>query len=480
LTAFLLSLSLYFSTKAIMSVANGPSGKNDFYLNSLDHFLTDAATVAAKNDDTSKLATMTRTLQQHQLHFLVGSGSNQHNQLLLRRENNGACLVKGEDAHERKEIVLCTQSTETNGENNDDRPKQLHVGGGHSGLLTQGGRLYIWGWNESGQLGTSGFLTDESDSEAPPPPLGGIVKPLLDILVETAAFGFSHTLIVEKETGRLFCFGSNERGQVDGTLSSKVVASPITPSFLAGEKVSAVAAGLFHSAVITSEGELVTFGCGRFGQSLSSESDKSDVNVLVWVGRWKPADGSRLVGVACGRRHTAVLDDQGRIWTFGENKHGQLGRSIVGEEKKDPVPRLVEGFEPVVSASHCEITCGWSHTIMRIESADGTSAVYGWGRNDKGQLGTGTTESVPVPRRLFANNSKTIRSIVCGSESTLALDEAGDVWGCGWNEHGNLALGTDKDALELTKTVGARIVAPHDGKKIVIAAGGAHFLAARV
>ena len=90
-----------------MSVAKGPSGKNDFYLNSLDQFLTDTHTIAAENDDTQELARLAKQYQENNhLYFLFGSGSNQHNQLLLNSANNAARLVEGEDAHKITEIAL--------------------------------------------------------------------------------------------------------------------------------------------------------------------------------------------------------------------------------------------------------------------------------------------------------------------------------------------------------------------------------------
>ena len=456
-------------TAAVIAVADGPSGRNDVYLNRLDHFMTDSASSmmdADENDDTSALAIMCRTFQEsYQLYFLFGSGSNQHNQLLLDSENNAAQLVNnGEDAHDRKEVVVCVPK------NDQDPVKELFVGGGHSGLLTRSGKLYLWGWNENGQLGrTNNAVDNTSDSPLP------VVRQLSDLVVDKAAFGFSHTLVVEQGTRRLFAFGSNERGQANGEPSTTVTAThDVTPSFLQKEEIVAVAAGLFHSAVINSQGELITFGCGRFGQSLS---DNTDDKKEVWIGRWKPEDGSRLVDVACGRRHTVVVDDKGRVYSFGENKYGQLGRPT--QEKTDPVPSLVQGLESISASSRLQVVSGWSHTILIVESEDGTTRVFGWGRNDKGQLGTGTTDSVSASLELFAD--KKIQSVVCGSESTMVLDTSSEIWGCGWNEHGNLSIGSDKDALTLTKTGGARVVGPPgSGQQLAVAAGGAHFLAAMV
>lgn len=459
-----------------MAVSVGPSGPNADYLYNLQEFMKQAtessiAAAEALNDhtgdtDTGDLASMVRMLQESfQLHFLFGCGSNQHNQLLLKSETEKVILVNGEDAWDLNEIVFCTKR-----ESRKQIPKTLLAGGGHSGLLTESGLLYLWGWNQHSQLGSSG-PSEESNVLIP------FLSPLRGMEVEQAALGFSHTLIIEKETGRLFAFGDNTRGQVDGTLSSTSLNEPIIPSFIQDESFIHVAAGLFHSAAVTTMGEVVTFGCGRFGQIASNHNHSGKM----LAGRWRPDDGSRLVRVACGRRHTVLLDEHGRVWSFGENKYGQLGRAT-DARKFDGTPQLVEGVLGEKGSKCFDIHCGWSHTVARVraKSKGSTSLIFGWGRNDKGQLGTGSAEQVSVPRHLF-DDLDGIHMVSCGSESTMLIDGAGRIMGCGWNEHGNLSLGNDVDSLDLKPITGASVVAPpflEEGgeEKLLMAAGGAHML----
>ena len=322
-------LDLEFAA-AVMSVAVGPSGPNCDYLFNLDHFLVDAAksssaAAASFEDhsgdvDTMALAKMARSFRSKRLFFLVGCGSNQYHQLLLTK---AAGLKNGDEAHEMKEIVLAVQSTDAD---ENMISKQVCCGGGHSGLLTEDGSLYLWGWNVHGQLGRE---DDEIDTH-------------MDIKVEKAALGHAHTLIIEKGSGRLLAFGDNTRGQVDGTEGGqKKIATPIELKYAReGERFVDVAAGLFHSAAINSEGELITFGCRRFGQCLHHGEDHSKIA----VGRWRPEDGSRLVKVAAGHRHTIVLDEHGRVYAMGNNKYGQLGRKDASKKgAAQIVPHLVEG-----------------------------------------------------------------------------------------------------------------------------------------
>lgn len=527
---------------AVMARAVGPSGRNDEYLYNLDDFLWDAAertnksaaaARAALDDhagdaDTRALASMCRKMNDNStLHFLFGAGSDQHGQLRLRgveNDNNAAGLVCGDEAREVKEIALAVPRER----GNDDRhgedalvPHAVYAGGAHSALLTRGGRLYLWGWNDHGQLGRRPNSSDdggqEEESLVP-------LTPPLDLKVATASLGHSHTAVIERDTGRLFCFGDNTRGQVDGVPGSPAVARPACVGVLRDENFVDASAGLFHTAAITSDGELVAFGDDRYGQCGGGGEDAAS-SAATPVRRWRPDDGCRIVQASCGRRHTAVLDEHGRVWVCGEvGGYGQLGRGNGGEatggnkplsRKKKGArgsgpPQLVFGRLGRKGSGCFRIENGWSHIVALVRGGDDSDKdasddvhLYGWGRNDRGQLGTGTRErSVPEPRlilphqRALGGESNSVQSLSCGAESTLVVDGDGAVWGTGWNEHGNLGIGGtgrgkgEEDVCEFARVAGEKITRPpppglaradhgNDGGDGVttVAAGGAHFLA---
>ena len=369
-------------------------------------------------------------------------------------------------------------------------PKSLYAGGGHSALLTRGGDLYLWGWNHVGQLGRASIPRGPPSSLNPVPSLAGI-------RVARAALGHSHTLVIEAGTERVFAFGDDGRGQASGggEVGDAACApshAPRTPAELSRERCVDVAAGLFHSAAVTRGGELVTWGCGRFGQRLVAGGGSGGASST--VGRWRPADGSRLVRVACGRRHTAALDDRGRVWTLGDNKYGQLGRA---DGAGSAEPQLVEGPLGRVDSGCFDIRSGWSHVLAVARDGDtGEVALFGWGRNDKGQLGMGTSpqDHVSVPRALRpltgargddGRRAASILSARCGAECSHVLDAEGTIHSTGWNEHGNLGVAEDRGddgecCASWTVSVGARVTAPPLGRSQagdkIFAAGGAHMI----
>lgn len=460
---------------AVMSAAVGPSGPNDHYLYSLDEFLkrvreNEGQVVSTHEGDTltGRLATLTKQIQNdYHVYFLYGSGSNQHDQLMLHmpteRFGNAAKLIKGDEAHELKEFLLIVPKT------GDTTPKvkRVFAGGGHSALLSNEGDLYLWGWNDSFQLGREEKYIHN---------LAFPVIPKLSLKVSDAALGHNHTLIVEKNTSHLYAFGDNRRGQVTGSMSDGDRISK--PTKLDVGEVAQVAAGLFHSAVITKSGELITFGCDRFGQTL-----KKRENDL--FGRWKPPDGSRLLKVRCGQKHTLALDEFGRIWSMGDNKYGQLGREST--ELKDGVMKLVDGELGQENSKGCiDIDCGWSHCIALVPTDSGQNKLYGFGRNDFYQLGSsGDASSIRTPIALHDISTDTgikCLEVCCGSESTIVLDDSHKLHAVGWNEHGNLGIGNSVNSATLSQVQGPNISTPRTNIDveseggIVMAAGGAHFI----
>ena len=106
--------------------------------------------------------------------------------------------------------------------------------------------------------------------------------------------------------------------------------------------------------------------------------------------------------------------------------------------------------------------------------------LYGWGRNDKIQLGASSkNHHIFTPQAIAMGYSDiSIQSACCGAETSHNLDALGNIHSTGWNEHGNLGIGERYDS-PWKMTSGAIIVAPPPRKlkTKLFAAGGAHLIA---
>lgn len=86
--------------------------------------------------------------------------------------------------------------------------------------------------------------------------------------------------------------------------------------------------------------------------------------------------GKKPKQVSCGGFHTAVITEDGKLYTTGGGEHGQLGHNDRVNRLK---PTLVQALEGEFVS---EITCGWSHSVALTAN----DRVYTWGNSDHGKL----------------------------------------------------------------------------------------------
>jgi protein ATS1 len=180
---------------------------------------------------------------------------------------------------------------------------------------------------------------------------------------------------------------------------------------------------------------LVGWGTSRHGQ-LGNPSNSPFSSSPRIVSLQSDAPIENVASSSLGIHHTVILYESGQISGLGSNRKGQL--HIV----KNP------GFGRVIS-----IGCTWNGTYVVVEDG-GSHTIYSSGSNSHHQLGRETGGSEPIaivefPDSLRSKN--TSMEIACGSEHVLALVSCRDsecsqqVWGWGWNEHGNLGVGHTAD-----------------------------------
>lgn len=153
--------------------------------------------------------------------------------------------------------------------------------------------------------------------------------------------------------------------------------------------------------------------------------------------------------ISAGCNHSAFIID-GKIFTYGLNDKGQLGRTLDGNEKSQNyslIPKEVKTNEDIKFTNVC---CGYKHTLAIDENNELYS--WGWGGNlFKGAngLGQGNKNNINIPKRVetFKNEDSEFINISCGEQHSLALTKNGKVYGCGKGEFGRLGKGNHGDQL---------------------------------
>lgn len=146
----------------------------------------------------------------------------------------------------------------------------------------------------------------------------------------------------------------------------------------------------------------------------------------------EPGKSLRVRGVfsGCNACHSVIVLDDGTVMTFGRNDKGQLG---LGDTETRFTPVAVDALKEmnIVSAA-----CGRSHTLFL--SAEGI--VYACGMNKMGQCGTNQPNipEISTPTKIIFKENKPIVRLACGAEFSLIVDVDGNLYSFGSPEHGQL------------------------------------------
>ena len=146
----------------------------------------------------------------------------------------------------------------------------------------------------------------------------------------------------------------------------------------------------------------------------------------------------------CTSAHNILLSDQGEVFTFGRNLIGQLGLGTEGKgtDRFLPVKLGQDNFdnEKIVQAA-----TGKNHSVFVSENGN----TFVCGDNSNGQLGIGAATFKCTKPRNIGFGAK-VKTVACGSEFTMFVDENGCLYSCGLPEFGQLGNGADG------KTIGAK------------------------
>lgn len=202
---------------------------------------------------------------------------------------------------------------------------QISCGGNHCLALSKNGQIFSWGSNAFGQLGHG---TSKNCIGTPME-----ITFLQWTPIKQIAAGGSHSAVLSY-TGCLYLWGKNEFGQL-GLSDSKDRHLPTLQRSLRAQKVAYISLGDEHSAAITYEGGLFTWGAGMYGQLGHGRKSNEMLPLKVFE-----LMGSKLIQVSCGRCHTIAVSRGGRVFSFGLNCSGQLG---VGSTVSKFLPVTVRG-----------------------------------------------------------------------------------------------------------------------------------------
>eukprot|EP00531_Pseudo-nitzschia_arenysensis_P014444 CAMPEP_0116127674 /NCGR_PEP_ID=MMETSP0329-20121206/6962_1 /TAXON_ID=697910 /ORGANISM="Pseudo-nitzschia arenysensis, Strain B593" /LENGTH=626 /DNA_ID=CAMNT_0003621781 /DNA_START=253 /DNA_END=2133 /DNA_ORIENTATION=- len=282
---------------------------------------------------------------------------------------------------------------------------QVTCGSYHTAAVTGNGDLYTWGGGMYGKLGHGNEVGHSTPKR---------VEDLKGLAVSQIACGSRHTAIITS-SGALYTWGDNENGVTGHGDANGHQYTPKLLERLANKRIVQLSACGFHTGCLTAEAEMYTWGEGKFGRlGHGTERNYEEPHLVTTL------VGKRPRQISCGGFHTAVVTEDGRLYTFGGGEHGQLGHNDRVNKLK---PTFVQALDGVFVS---QITCGWSHSVALTSKGK----IYTWGNGDHGKLGHGSGRKVSIPN--VVDNLKDYRVVRVASynEHTAALVEPFDSSAC--------------------------------------------------
>jgi len=286
-------------------------------------------------------------------------------------------------------------------------------------MLDLDDRLWAWGYNEDGILG-----------------LGhGVEKQQIPVQVDTgghhirhAAGGWKHFLAVTLD-GKVLAWGSNDCGQLGDGSTQKRRQAMLTP-LPNGKVAKAVAAGWYHSLVLTEDGEVLGAGIGMSTAGGSFSGARH-------MGRGGPFQQVIRTGVhaiSASGTHSLALTKSGTVLSWGGNDHGEIGN---GTLEMQPVPVAVAFDQVTIAAGVHHCMCADEEYILQV-----------WGHGvvpaDDHEIDCPARFSVLEPTEIRCGEGAFF--IAAGEAHCLIGGPEGEVMAYGQNIHGQVGNGSTADA----------------------------------
>ena len=263
------------------------------------------------------------------------------------------------------------------------------------------------------------------------------------------------------ERGRLYAWGNNESGQLgDGTTEDR-----LSPVAVMTDKKWAQVDGDSHGRIygIDEDGGLWSWGSRR-----KKPTAGKDEEICLIPERIMPNKKFCAIETGWGfYRHFALaLDVNGGLWAWGDNYYGQLGQGGETSGATDPwtdsgddTPRRIKKDVRFVEISTDGETCG---------AIDEEGKLWLWGDNLNGQLASGKVFdgndlstsfswlSSSIPTVAIETEGVYFTQVYCTTYNTFALDNEGNIWGCGgdfFDTLGNREKADSSILIQLTSDI---------------------------
>ncbi|NDC56780.1 MAG: hypothetical protein EBZ69_08255 [Alphaproteobacteria bacterium] len=256
------------------------------------------------------------------------------------------------------------------------------------------------------------------------------------IYIYIIASDFTSYIITENKT--VYGFGLNYNNEI----TSEYLSVEIKPIKISYDNIKQISTGYLSTLFLKNDGTVWCIGNNKKGQlgigNYDNQTTLQQVKGVNGIGHI-----TNIKQIATGDNNSFFLTNNGSVFGCGRNNYGQLGLTIYNIESQNTL-------QQVINATNIEqISVGRYHSLFLKKDR----TVWGCGTNEFGQLGIGgeLDNQYTLQQVIKATN---IKQIATGYIHSLFLKYDGTVWGCGYNEFGQLGIGNYDNQSTLQQVKG--------------------------
>lgn len=320
--------------------------------------------------------------------------------------------------------------------------------GGHTIGLKTDRTMWVWGSNNSGQLGTGDGVSKNVPCPLGPPPVpSALTVTLVSSLRIDLSWADSDNeegFKIERKINTNGTWQQINTVGIDVNSYSDIMSTPIMPAtyyyyrvkaynafgesnYCTGNCVSisgnwsGITAGKSHAIGRKTDNIFWCWGNNSYGQFGRGNTTSSSIPVQMST----ETDWSEI---AEGENYTIALKVNRTIWAWGVNNNGQLGLA-------DTINRTTPS-QISIASDWSALTAGKRHTL----SIKTNYTIWAWGYNESSQLGLVDTINRTTPSQIGIASDWSM--VVAGDSHTVSIKTNNTLWAWGANSSGQLGDGT--------------------------------------
>ena len=234
-----------------------------------------------------------------------------------------------------------------------------------------------------------------------------VIEELCGKDIKKVEFG-DEFMVVLTESHELFTSGNCLKGRCGNGRNSDTYCKP-QKILIEDQLVVDICCGVYYTLVLTDKQQVYAFGSLDFLWS----------NVIL-----SPTlmcfESEKITSISCAYWHALALTQTGKVYAWGSNELGQLGLGYTNESENNPKLVILPN-----NVSVKQISCGKDFSLLL--TTDGN--IYSFGRNKHGQLGLNSPFDVMVPTLISTSNKFT--EILAHNFQSFAMNESNGIefWG---------------------------------------------------